>query len=44
MKSMATDLYKQQSNMLHEWMNTTSLEEKKRPGKKDNFSWYCLHN
>lgn len=33
MKSMAIDLYKQQSAMLHQWINRSSLEEKKRPGK-----------
>lgn len=31
---MSVDLYKQQSAMLHEWIKTSTLEEKKRPGKK----------
>lgn len=32
MKSMAIELYKQQSAMLHQWIARSSLEEKKRPG------------
>lgn len=34
MKSMEVELYKQQSNMVHNWINTTSLTEKNRPAIK----------
>ncbi|GAA5807663.1 hypothetical protein MFLAVUS_001034 [Mucor flavus] len=34
LKSMSVDLYKQQSATLHEWIKTSTLEEKKRPAVK----------
>lgn len=37
---MAIDLYKQQSAMLHQWINRSSLEEKKRPGTV-LYNCYC---